>query len=447
MTRKFTTYLLICSAWFSMVSCDDDEVSAPPKTTFTQNKTSVLTGDEVTFVVDEVDADAIALLPYGQEEGGRAGVLISKAAFSNGKATIVYKYSQIGSFSPVVVTSNFSDDGESVERSVSDATTIAVSSSGKDITAFTFDNSTKTTISQDANTIVVELPYAEPDGDPINIATLKAKFSASPFTTVKVGGTTQTSETTVNSFASPLMYEVVAANGSSRTYTVTVNQKAVETSATLESFAGKSISTNFKDKQLQGFVDNTNDFVVVLAPYGQSIDVLDSVRVSYNTAGDFGILHYATAVDTLEQDSLLDLRTAVRKEVTVEAQNGTTNTYTIHPAIAPKIKLSFLALNPNVEASSGDDFTVNPKVLKGANGTDVSSLVTTFTPTANAGQTIGVITMAPVDDDDTNDTPVVFVSGDVVDFSTPVKFWVTVVDTNIGETYKVEYTATVTVLE
>ncbi len=442
MTRKFTTYLLICSAWFSLASCDDDEVSAPPQSSFTQDKTSVLTGDEVTFVVDEVDADAIALLPYGQAEGGRAGVLIPKSAFTNGKATITYSYSQIGSFQPVVVTSNFTNNGKAVERTYSAASSMTVSSSDKEISAFTFENSTKTTIDQDAKTIVVEMPYATSKGVHIDISSLKAKFSASPFTTVTVGGAAQTSEATANNFTSPVVYRVTAANGTTTDYTVTVDQKTVETSPTFESFAGKSVDKAFdKGLDLQGYVNNgATGYVVILAPNGQDPEILDSVRVSYNTAGDFGILRYTTATDTLKQDSLLNLSSS--KTVTVEAQDHSTKGYTIYATVAPKLELTLTNINPTASATSGDDFNITLKVLKGTNVADlaVTSLVTPATGVTG-------IKVVPVDDDDTNDTPVTFTSGDHVDFTTPVKFIVTVNNATLGKTYDVVYTATVVVLE
>jgi hypothetical protein len=86
------------------------------------------------------------------------------------------------------------------------------------------------------------------------------------------------------------------------------------------------------------------------------------------------------------------------------------------------------------------------KVLK---GTNVASLSTTANITENPGQTalVANIEYAPVDNDDSNNDPVPFVPTTPMDFSTPIKFYVNVVDANIGKTFKVEYTATVVVLE
>lgn len=438
--RKFTTYLFIsCSSWFLLTSCDDDDASAPPKTSFTQDKASVLTGDEVTFVVDQVDADAIALLPYGQEETGKGGVLIPKSSFSSGKASVKFSYSEVGTFSPVVITTNYSEDGESIERTYSDATSITVTSDDNAITAFSFEGSTKTTINQTAGTIVVEMPYANNKGIPYG-KNLKAKFTASNFATVRVGGTTQTSETSTNDFNNPVVYTVTANNGSTKDYTVTLDQDAIETDPSFKSFGGKALSKSYMDKQFQGYLSNGENFVALLAPFGQTSQVFDSVRVKYETTGSYSIVHYASATDTLKQESLLNL-VASQKQVTVEAQNDATATFNLYYATAPNLELSFVTLNPNVEGKT-EDFGVTLKVLK---GTDVTALSTTSAVTANAGQTIVGVETVIQDDNDANNDPVPFVSGMVLNFSKPQKFIITWMQD--GRPYKVEYLATVVVLE
>jgi hypothetical protein len=62
-----------------------------------------------------------------------------------------------------------------------------------------------------------------------NVSALIAQFTPVPSATVKVGGTIQVSGTTANDFSSPVVYTVVAQNGSStRTYTVKVNVAKVD---------------------------------------------------------------------------------------------------------------------------------------------------------------------------------------------------------------------------
>lgn len=446
MMRKFTTCLFIgCSTWFYLSSCNDDEASAPPKTTFTMDKTATLTGADVTFVVEQVEADAIAILPYGSDETGKGGVLIPKSAFENSVATVKIQYEFVGTFSPVVVTSNFTGDGKSIERTYSDAKSIVVTSNKTSITEFSFDGSAKTTIDEDLHTIKVEMPWENDKGVHYDVATLKAKFATSPYTTVKVGATTQASGTTVNSFVTPVTYTVTANDGTTSSYLVTVVQTAEETSPDLKSFSGKSISTTYKDKPIQGFIDNANDYIVALAPYGKIADVFDSVRVKYETAGKYSIVHYpATAADTLAQDSLLNLINT-QKAIAVEPQLAANKaTYQIYSAIAPKLALKFTALNPVVSATI-EEFTITFKVLKGTSVTDLeTNAVVTVTP--GAGQTADEtdIEWVLVDNDNTNNTPQTFTNNQQLNFTTPIKFILTV---DAAKDFKVEYTATVVVLE
>jgi len=164
--------------------------------------------------------------------------------------------------------------------------------------------------------------------------------------------------------------------------------------------------------------------------------------VAYETAGKFAIVHYATAIDTLAKDSLLNLINAQRS-VTVEAQAGANKaTYPIYSAIAPLLELSFDGLVPVVTGKT-EEFAITLKVLK---GTDVENLNTFAAVTPNAGQiaTIANIQYVPVDNDNTNDTPQTFIDGVALDFSTPIKF---IISVDAVQDFKVEYTATVVVLE
>jgi hypothetical protein len=409
------------------------------------DKPAALTGEEVTFVVEQVDADAIAILPYGADETGKGGVLIPKSAFENSVATVKFSYEFVGSFSPVVVASNFTGDGKSIERTYSDARSITITSNKTSITEFSFDGSTKTTIKEDLHTIEVEMPWENDKGVHYDVTALKAKFSASPFTTVTIGSTPQESGTTVTDFSNPVTYTVTADDGTTSTYEVTVVQIPEETSPDLKSFNGNSISTTYKNKPIQGYIDNGNRYIVMLAPHGQIADVFDSVRVKYETEGKFSILHYATEVDTLTQDSLLNF-IITQKSVTVEAQEETIKaTYPIFTAIAPKLELSFQTLNPAVVGKT-ELFDITLKTLK---TTPLTALATTAAITeAHAGQGNFTMETVPIDSNDANDLPIAFASGNNVNFTTPVKFIVTFTDTNLpGKTIKVEYTVTVVGLE
>jgi trimeric autotransporter adhesin len=420
MTRKFTYYALVLFAIFFVTGCEDDDVSSPQTSSFTVDKTAGLSEDtEFTFVVDQVNAHAVALLPYGAD---RPGVLVT--SFTDGKAIVKFKYTEVGTFDAVVATTNLSENGGNVSKKYSSTVTITIGSDKKQISEFAFEKSTKTVITEAAKTIVVTVPFGT------NVTALKAKFKSSPFTTVKVGGTAQTSETTANNFTSPVVYSVVANDGSSVDYTVTVNVTAVETDNTIKSFGAKSISKATKDKSYGAYVGGGN--IVVLLPWDVEggVSAKDSLRITYVMNGTFAKMKIAGV--TLKKDSLLNFIDHPTYSVVSIGQDSVAASHTLRATIAPKLELSFLGLIPNVSGKT----TGLDVALKVLNGTTITAIATTTTITSAAGVTV---TSMKADGDP-------FVSGGVVDYTNPVKITLTVNDSNLGITYDVVYTATVTVL-
>lgn len=437
MMRKFTHYLLISAFWFSVVSCDDEEISAPSKPTFQANKTSASVGEEITFTINKVNADAISLLPYGLP-GGDAGVLLK---FTDGSATVGFSYARPGTFQAIVVANNHSGDGESVGNVQSEPITITITSDKSSITAFILveiietstetkvvEISTKTVIDQNAKTITVTVPYGT------DITKLKAAFTASGFSTVKVGGAEQKSEETENDFSASKVYTVTANDGSTSDYTITVNVTPVETLNTIKSITAVAVSTSADDKELLTSIDNTARTIVVYDTLNTPSTQFDSVKVGYVLDGKFALLKYNGKI--LKQDAVLDFSSS--KQLQVYSQDSTTaggiQTYRVYAAAAPKLGLSFTGLNPDpAAAAKPTNFSIDINALS---GTDLSSINTVTTITAPVGVTV---TGVKVDG-------ATFVSGASVDYSEPVEFDLTVNDTNLGVTYVVTYTVTVTVV-
>jgi hypothetical protein len=432
MIRKFTYCLLVCSTFLMLSSCSDDEAPSPPKSSFTVDQNSGLADDtEFTFVVDQVNADAISLLPYGTENASLGGILIQ--SFTNGKATVKFKYSQVGTFNAVVVTNNHTADGKSVKKTVSDAKTITITSGKNTISDFSLSQkvgdktveSTGTTIDEAAGTIKVTVPYG------VDVTKLVAKYTVSSFTSVKVAGADQKSGETVNNFTNPLTYTVTANNGTVKTYIVSVDVTPIELNTNLKSFGGKLTSTAVKDRVVPGYVDNDDHFVVIYDVLGSGSDRFDSVRVNYEVEGKFSYVRYGTP--KLKQDSLLNLTTT--KQVIVVAQDSTNGagkqTYDILSTDAPKLTLTSVGLNPVVEGSN-DGFTITLKVLK---QTNIAALVVNTDVTNPSAQVSTKIRV--------NGT--LYNPGDNVtaDFSQDVKFVLIVTDDRIGKTYEVVYTVSV----
>lgn len=431
MIRKITVYSLLCFLWLEFSSCKED-ATAPAKPTFSVDKTSALAFDEpVTFTIDQVNADAVVLLPEGQDSN-TAGVTVN--SFVDGQAIVQYTYSHVGTFNAVVVASNWSDNGESVERSYSETVQITITSDHASLLTFGIGDLTGE-IDEDTKTVDITLPY-DPYGID-GITALAAKFTASPYGTVKVGGTTQASGTTTNDFSNPVVYTVTSQDGTeSNDYTVNVTVTPVSDDNTVKSAGGKVASKAGEDDpykegdSFSAYVDNSAKLIAVVLPYDFPTDVLDSIRLSLTLNSEFADATYGTAA--FKQDTLLNLTTS--KTVKVKAQNDDEVTYKVIAVIAPKLQISFEDLNPVVNGAT-KGFAIGLNVLE---GTDLSSIATTSVTSGGTGTVTGITAK------EDGGTATAFSSGNSLDFSGPVEFMLTV-DAG-GDVYKVPYTATATVL-
>lgn len=431
--RKIPYYLLIGLLGVGLYGCNRDQVSSPSQPSFSVDKTSGLIGStEFTFTVNQVAADAITLFPYGTEDATKGGILLAASDFTDGKATVKFTYSFVGTFNAVVISNKHSANGATVKNVRSSTQAITLTSNQNSISDFSVtDNTTDSknpatfTGSFSSNNIAVTLPYA----NRTSITKLVAAFTASPFAAVTIGTTAQVSGTTINDFTNPVIYTVKSSDGTAtQQYTVTVTITPAETDNSLKSASATNNSKSFKKKALPGYVDNAAKNIVIYDTIGTTD--FDSVRVGYVTNGKF-----ATA--SLKQDSLLNLTTF--KSITITAENSSQAAYKIYAVAAPKLKLAFNSLNPSV-AMVTTNFDISADVLTGPGSplpTYIQALATTSTITTAAGVSVTGITA----------NGIAFNSGDAVDFTSSVPFVLTVNDTNLGITYKVTYTASVNVVK
>jgi hypothetical protein len=436
--RKIFYCLMLGLLWAAMESCKDDEAAVPPKASFLASPLTTAVGGKIKFTINQVNANTVSLLPYGLA-GNDAGVILT---FKDGVTIVDFEYGKPGTFQAVVVSNNHTGDGKSVKSVQSDPISITITSAKSTITEFSFvrkidnktqpndpteDVSSKTVIDEAAKTIVVTVPYVT------DVTKLKAAFKVS-FSKVTLGTVEQVSGTTVNDFTIPTsnvkVYTVTAADGSTKSnYTVTVVRTPIQTINTIKSISAKAVSKSAKDKALGTFVDNVAKTIVIYDIKDTPSTQFDSVRVGYSLDGSLAILKYG--LTKMKQDSMLDLRTS--KQVKVFPQDSTVNnnvqTYTVYAAAAPKLaSISFPGLFPDPAiAYKPDNFSYDIQVLA---GTPIASLVTNITTAAAAGVTVT----------GQKANGLAFTNGDVVDYSKPVKFELTVTDANLGITYVVTYT-------
>ncbi len=255
--------------------------------------------------------------------------------------------------------------------------------------------------------IGVNLPFGT------DVTTLIAHFTTTG-TVVKVGSTVQTSSATLNSFTSPVIYTVTAADGSTTTYTVNV---------TIAPNPAKAI-TAYSFVGFTGYPGTINEAaspknIVVTLPFGTDVT---NLMATFTTTGT--VVKIGSTVQ-ISSATLNDFTTPLL--YTVTAADGSTTTYTVNVTIAPNPAKAITAYSfvgfPGFagtinEASSPKSIAVNLPF-----GTDLTSLTAKFT-TTGAGVKIGVAVQTS--------------TSTLNDFTLPVIYRVTAAD---GST--ADYTVTV----
>jgi Ice-binding-like len=239
----------------------------------------------------------------------------------------------------------------------------------KAITAYSFVGFTgfSGTINEAASpkSISVNLPFGT------DVSALIATFSTTG-TTVKIGDAEQTSNATANNFLTPVIYRVIAADGSTAQYTVTV---------TIAPNPAKAI-TAYSFVGFTGFSGTINEAasprsIGVNLPFGTDVTTLIA---RFTTTGT--VVRIGSAVQT-STATLNSFTTPVI--YTVSAADGSTASYTVTVTIGPNPAKAITAYS--FVGFSGFSGTINeaasPKSI-GVNlpfGTDVTSLIASFTTT------------------------------------------------------------------
>ena len=139
-------------------------------------------------------------------------------------------------------------------------------------------------INETLKTIAVTVPYGT------SVTALKATFTTTG-ASVKVGGVTQTSGTTANSFTLPVLYVVTAADGTWATYTVVVTVSQISAKAiTSYTLAGTAGVINEGAKTIAVTKPTNTDVRALIATFltdGASVKVGTTPQVSGTTPNNF----------------------------------------------------------------------------------------------------------------------------------------------------------------
>jgi hypothetical protein len=288
------------------------------------------------------------------------------------------------------------------------AVTVSVApSNANEITSFTFEDADNVSLTADVVATITGTAVTATVPFDTDVSALVATFTTTG-TSVRVGGMTQTSGTTPNSFASPVQYVVTAADSSTQTYTVTVNI-ASNTAKEITAFSFEAADNASLGADVTAVISGTSitatvpfdttvtGLVATFSTTGESVRVNNVVQVSGTTPNNF-----ASAVNYV-----------------VTAADGSTQTYAVTVNIAPNTakditSFQFLTVNnPGLSANVSATITGTTINALMPFGTDPSNLIATFSTT---GDSVAVNGMLQVSDVTRND------------FTTPLSYVVTAGD-------------------
>ena len=202
-----------------------------------------------------------------------------------------------------------------------------------------------------------------------NLAALVATYITTG-QSVKVGNVTQVNGVTTNNFTSPVVYTVIAEDGSTQNYTVTV---------TVAQNSAKAL-TAFSLNGTAGVITGQN--IAVTMPYGTNVTALTA---TFTTTGQSVKVNNVAQVSGVTPNNFTN-----PVAYTVIAEDGSTQNYTVTVTVAANSAKAITAFSLNGTAGviSGQNIAVTVPY-----GTDVTTLIATFTTT---GQSVKVNNVAQV---------------------------------------------------
>lgn len=243
------------------------------------------------------DSNISVVVPYGTN----LGALIANFKTTGATVTVGNNVQLSGTttnnFTNPVIYKVTADDGSTKNYTV--VVTIA-KNSAKELTAFGFASPLATGIITDTN-IVVSVPFGT------NVNALVASYTINGVS-VSVGGITQNNGVSVVNFTNPVLYRVLADDGSAKTFRVTVvvsknPAKELLTFSFSNPIAiGSIIGTNISVTVASS--ENLTSLVADFTTTGVSVTVGGNVQTSGSTANDFTnpVVYKVTADNGTTQD-------------------------------------------------------------------------------------------------------------------------------------------------
>ncbi|MBP7094877.1 MAG: hypothetical protein KBC36_02180 [Spirochaetia bacterium] len=306
-------------------------------------------------------------------------------------------------------------------------------SSAKDVISFTFLAADNAGLATDAPAALNEISgdyEAGPLPGYTNVGALVASFELAAGATLKVGAVEQISGETANDFSAPVTYTVVAEDGSTSTFDVSVLVGTMEITDVIITGAAL-LSAGEADVVID---DTVTPRTIVAHIPGHAASEIGALKLDFTHTG-LGI-----TVDTVahvDETSTYDFTDSATTPLvfTLNGQPGVSETYNVTVIADPVSTVATLdsfsiAVDGFVcEGTIDDTVTPGTVAVSVPSGSAVTSLVATFTSSAWSTVTAGTMPMVPQESGVTAN-----------DFTAPVTYTVTAED---GTTAK-DYTVTVT---
>ena len=247
-----------------------------------------------------------------------------------------------------------------------------------------------------------------------DVTKLMAKYSVSPFATVKVGAVQQASNQTLNDFTNTVLYTVTAQDGSTKVYTVLV-KVSTSTGSSAKELLSFGILT---PAAISGKITGTEVVINVL----KGTDVTN-MKVIFDVSSGAQLTVTGTTLTSMV--STLNFSNPVT--VTVVAADGTTKNYTVTvnvPKSSDKLIVFYKITQPYVVAKI--DTTKKEILLELPYGTALAGLDPVFAVSNKASLYIGNVLQisgsAQVDFSNTVVYTVVAENGSKVNYTVVIKF-------------------------
>jgi hypothetical protein len=222
----------------------------------------------------------------------------------------------------------------------------------------------------------------------VDLTQLKANFTTSPKTTVKVGETIQQTKVTVTSFAAPVVYSVYAEDGTKQDYTVIVVKKS--NAKVLLTFGLYKADNPSLTVDCTGIITGTN--VSVIVPFKTD---LSSFKASFTISPKSSI-----NVGTTAQQDKITINSFTNPVIyTITAEDGSSINYTITISWTPNTARDLLTFSFQKTKNSSLPYDVFGSVDLAAKrvlctlpaGVGKTNLIATFTLSERATAKVGSV--------------------------------------------------------